>query len=132
MDKLYASMTFASSTASASYFSQYSRLVQELETAQGEKAFGLYQDLIPLCAKWRDALTKDMERQDEESAAFLDNICLDHGDASKEFIERYTETVSRLRMSVERLKTAIASTSEMAIAAQREILCGMKGAAPAA
>lgn len=132
MDQLYATMSFGASTTSSSYFSQYSRLVQELETAEGETAFALYQDLIPLCAQWQDALTRDIDRQDEESAAFLDNISSDDGGPSKEFIERYRETVSKLRLSVERLKIAIASTSEMAVAAQRDLLCGMRAAAPAA
>lgn len=132
MDLLYASMPFASSTTSSSFFSRYSALVSELETAEGERAFVLYQELIPLCAAWQEALSRDIDRQDEESAAFLENISFDDCEASSVFVERYRETVERLRSSVERLKAAIVSTSEMAVAAQREILSGMRAGAPAA
>ncbi|KAL2622133.1 hypothetical protein R1flu_002338 [Riccia fluitans] len=132
MDLLYASIPFASSTTSSSFFSRYSVLVSELEMAEGERAFVLYQELIPLCTAWQEALTTDIDRQDQESAIFLQNISLDDCEASVMFIERYRETVDRLRSSVERLKAAIISTSEMAVAAQREILSGMRAGAPAA
>ncbi|OAE18334.1 hypothetical protein AXG93_2566s1170 [Marchantia polymorpha subsp. ruderalis] len=89
-------------------------------------------ELIPLCAAWQEALSRDIDRQDEESAAFLENISFDDCEASSVFVERYRETVERLRSSVERLKAAIVSTSEMAVAAQREILSGMRAGAPAA
>ncbi|KAL3691939.1 hypothetical protein R1sor_005590 [Riccia sorocarpa] len=114
MDLLYASMPFASSTTSSSFFSRYSVLVSELEAAEGERAFLLYQELIPLCASWQEALSRDIDRQDQESTAFLENISLEDCDASAMFVERYRETVDRLRSSVERLKAAIISTSEMA------------------
>ncbi|KAL2622864.1 hypothetical protein R1flu_003069 [Riccia fluitans] len=67
-------------------------LVCELEMAEGERAFVLYQELIPLCTAWQEALTRDIDRQDQESATFLQNISLDDCEASVMFIERYRET----------------------------------------